>query len=74
MGDCGFILMTRCGKLHTYKGFGTIENPSTSMRIVTISHYDLFDGRMLTDEERVSNIPTKEKVINYRFTTLNFKP
>jgi hypothetical protein len=52
-GNVGLILMKRNGDLLTYKGFGTIENPSTHILSITISHCTPFDGDMPTDEQRL---------------------
>jgi hypothetical protein len=51
-GNVGTILIKRNGNMLTYKGFGTIENPIRNMINITFCHHPLFDGKMLTDEER----------------------
>lgn len=56
-GNVGMILVRRKGKILTYKGFGTIENPNKYILTMSIVHLPLFDGKMLTDEERL--IPPK---------------
>lgn len=52
-GNVGVILVKREKDFLTYKGFGSIENPFTSMVSITIRHIPSFDGKMLSDEERL---------------------
>lgn len=56
-GNVGVILTKRDGNLLTYRGFGTIENPFTYICSISMMHSPLFDGEMLTDEQRL--IPPK---------------
>ncbi len=52
-GDVGMILIKRSGYLLTYKGFGTIENPSRDILTMSIMHSPGFSGEMPADEERL---------------------
>lgn len=54
-GDVGMIVVTRAGNIITRKGFGTIENPRTTIYTISLVHHPLFDdGPMLTDDERIA--------------------
>ncbi len=52
-GDAGFILTKRRGSLLTYRGFGTIDNPCYYINTISMVHFDLLDGKMPTDEQRL---------------------
>lgn len=70
-GDVGMILVRREGGILTYKGFGTIENPMTRIHTLSMMHCPPFDGKMLTDEQRLIPLKpffTKE---NTRFVILD---
>ena len=71
-GNVGMILVRRKGGMLTYKGFGTIENPSTSIFTLSMMHFPPFDGKMPTDEQRL--IPPKPffTAENTRFIMLDF--
>ena len=56
-GNVGMILTKRDGNMLTYRGFGTIENPFTSITTISMTHFPPFDGAMPTDEQRL--IPPK---------------
>ena len=70
-GNAGMILISRKGKMLTYKGFGTIEHPFTYLMTMTIVHFSPFDGKMPTDEQRL--IPPKPffTAENTRFVILD---
>lgn len=55
-GDLGVIITKRNGKMLTYRGFGTIESPNTSIITFSINQSGFF-GCTITDEERL--IPPK---------------
>ena len=56
-GNVGWILTTREGLLVTYRGYGTIESPAHNIQSISLNHFEPFDGKMPTDEERL--IPPK---------------
>jgi hypothetical protein len=68
-GDVGHLLIKREGDLLTYKGFGTIENPMYSMITISILYLPLFDGEMMSDEERL--VPPKPLFTDYKMIFLD---
>lgn len=52
-GTNGMILIGRNGNMFSYKGFGTIENPRTTIRSFHMQHLSLFFGVMPTDESQL---------------------
>jgi len=52
-GNTGMILVGRTGDMFTYKGFGTIENPRTTMFTFHMKHFELMDGPIKTDEDQL---------------------
>lgn len=54
-GNVGFILWSTNEKTKhmVYKGFGTIENPKTTVYTLHINHFELMDGKWKTPEEQL---------------------
>jgi hypothetical protein len=48
-GDVGWILTKVDGKMHTFRGFGTIEHPMNEIVTITIMYNPLFDGNFNPD-------------------------
>mgnify|MGYP000980526586 CR=1 FL=1 len=53
-GSVGFILTKRKGPELTYRGFGTIENPSKHITTCTFMYLPEFDGEMPSDKEIIT--------------------
>ena len=70
-GDVGPILVKRAGNMLTYKGFGTIEHPNKEMQTLSIKHFEPFDGKMPTDEERIMVRKENQFYENLRLVILN---
>lgn len=51
-GNNGMILVGRTGIFLTYKGFGTIENPRTTILTFHVKHLEVFSGPMPSDKSR----------------------
>ena len=52
-GTAGPLLKSRNGNMLTYWMYGTFDNPCTTRSGLTLNHHPLFDGKMLTDDERL---------------------
>lgn len=71
-GDVGMILLSRDGNALTYGGYGTIEHPYTAFHKITLNHFPLFDGEMVSDGERI--MPTTQPPTStgsYSFMMIN---
>ena len=68
-GDVGLILTKRDGNVLTYRGYGTIENPSNRIKTISFEHCEPFDGKMPNDYERL--VPPKPILENRRFVFLD---
>lgn len=53
-GDCGAILVRYNGDINIFRGYGTIENPSTTLFTISMRHHRIFDGERRTPEELVA--------------------
>lgn len=62
-GNVGVILTERDGNMLTCRGFGTIENPFTHIASISVMHCEPFDGKMLTDDERLVQIRPEESKV-----------
>ena len=67
-GNVGFIIVKKDGDLITYKGFGTIENPSTSLTTMSLVHFPPFDGEFNPD----AIVHPKLSTFSTRFIILDF--
>jgi len=52
-GNTGMILVGRNDNMFAYKGFGTIENPRTSMMTFHMKHFELFGGPLPSDDSQL---------------------
>ena len=66
-GNVGMILTKRKGTMFTYRGFGTIESPSRDIFTMTISHCNLYDGNIPTDEQFLMPPDPHIDIKNVRF-------
>lgn len=70
-GNVGMILMEWDGNHDIYRGFGTIENPNTSLSTFTIMHYDAFDGKRPVPNEIVHPVPNSTPLVSYRIVFID---
>lgn len=71
-GDVGIILIRRNGNHLTYKGYGTIEKPFKYLATITLTHFEPFDGKMQTDDERIAEPKSnKSALISHRVVVLD---
>jgi len=74
-GDVGFLLMgiDYNTKFYLYEGFGTIENPITSLHKVDMQHDNMYDGELSTVES-IMNPPEYKPSLNatFSYAILNF--
>ena len=68
-GDVGFIIIKKDGNLITYRGFGTIEKPTTTLITLAIVHFPPFDGEFNLDSIMNPPLPPSYKL---RFKLLDF--
>lgn len=60
-GDVGYIKITKEGLYNTFRGYGTIENPSKYLLTISIRDYPLFD-----------EYPQTQSMVSYEYKILDF--
>jgi hypothetical protein len=71
-GNMGMILIKRKGKLLTFKGFGTFENPWRRITTLQLYHIDVLDGDMPTDEQRLIEPVWDTSKVSHSFILLDY--
>ena len=72
-GDVGMILLSRDGNFLKYGGYGTIEKPRKSIMYITLNHFPLMDGEMVSDGERIMPVKHSDKgtTSSHKFMMIN---